>query len=619
MSILSKLLLDSYLIRRSFSLLAPRCGPVPFKVKNSMTGKLETVTPTHSPNLTWYCCGPTVYDSAHMGHAYTYVQFDIIRRILQQFGGYNVVFMMNITNIDDKIIQRAQAMKGQRQGSEALSTERSDQAKSDWLSVANKYEREFFDDMRSLGIMDPTIVADVTRHMPQIILFVEDLLKKGLAYVVDDGSVYFDAKAYGRGGKFRQTLDPSFMRPDEMSTKKRSPADFALWKGAKSNEPSWPVPFSPIPGRPGWHIECSTLASHFLGSKIDLHSGGMDLTFPHHENEEIQCCAFHDVDRWVSHWMHTGHVVLDDDTKMSKSLKNYVTIKDFLASDDPQAFRIFCMQHHYRSNCRFSEKSTKAAISTYARWMTFLNNADFYHLGVFDHLVGEIDDRAMFAKLTEVQERVSFHLFNDFDVPEAMQALSELVDQVYPIILNPERPKISRLDKAMPLSGAVPAVANYLNKFLLNLGVTMPIRANLFNMIVDAGGASDFGSVRSALDLDVAKLMDDVIRFRSAVRGEARRGKKARSRVNLLKYCDELRDNLLKTGISVKDHGNDCASWDYVKKTRKVNSVDYKKQLFIILTMIWAMLKTTTVLSVTTLLKLLLTRSRSKLALFQLN
>nr|CAD7426019.1 unnamed protein product [Timema monikensis] len=235
--------------------------------------------------------------------------------------------VMGITDIDDKIIHRAAELG------------------EDINTLTRRFEAEFHEDMAKLNIKPATIITRVTDFVPRIISFVQEIVDKGNGYVTVDGSVYFDTSQFDRYGK----LFPVSMNeePAQPSVDKKSPLDFALWKGAKPHEPSWLSPWGP--GRPGWHIECSTMASAMFGRTMDLHSGGVDLLFPHHENEEAQSCVHHGVSQWVNYWLHSGHLHLKGNTKMSKSLKNTISIRDFLTKFTANEFRVFCLLSRYRN------------------------------------------------------------------------------------------------------------------------------------------------------------------------------------------------------------------------------------------------------------------------------
>ncbi|XP_030712603.1 probable cysteine--tRNA ligase, mitochondrial isoform X3 [Globicephala melas] len=296
-------------------------------VYNSLTRRKDPLIVSGADTASWYSCGPTVYDHAHLGHACSYVRFDIIRRILTRVFGCNIIMVMGITDVDDKIIKRANEMNVSP------------------ASLANLYEEDFKQDMAALKVLPPTVYLRVTENIPQIIAFIERIIANGHAYATPKGNVYFDLQSRGdRYGKLVGVAPAPVGETDHSD--KRHASDFALWKAAKPREPSWASPWGD--GRPGWHIECSTIASLVFGSRLDIHSGGIDLAFPHHENEIAQCEVFHQCQQWGNYFLHSGHLhVKGKEEKMSKSLKNYITIKDFLSTASPDVFRLFCLRSSY--------------------------------------------------------------------------------------------------------------------------------------------------------------------------------------------------------------------------------------------------------------------------------
>ncbi|XP_057389094.1 probable cysteine--tRNA ligase, mitochondrial isoform X5 [Balaenoptera acutorostrata] len=297
------------------------------KVYNSLTGRKDPLIVSGADTASWYSCGPTVYDHAHLGHACSYVRFDIIRRILTRVFGCNVIMVMGITDVDDKIIKRANEMNVSP------------------ASLANLYEEDFKQDMAALKVLPPTVYLRVTENIPQIIAFIERIIANGHAYSTAKGNVYFDLQS--RGDRYGKLVGVAPAPVGETGhSDKRHASDFALWKAAKPREPSWASPWGA--GRPGWHTECSTIASLVFGSRLDIHSGGIDLAFPHHENEIAQCEVFHQCQQWGNYFLHSGHLhVKGKEEKMSKSLKNYITIKDFLSTASPDVFRLFCLRSSY--------------------------------------------------------------------------------------------------------------------------------------------------------------------------------------------------------------------------------------------------------------------------------
>ncbi|MDH4027885.1 MAG: cysteine--tRNA ligase, partial [Nitrospirota bacterium] len=303
------------------------------KVYNTMSGKKEDFIPLVPKKVNMYVCGITAYDVCHLGHARSAVVFDIIKRYLR-YRGYEVTHARNITDIDDKIIARA--------AKENLSTD----------EIAKKYTKEYYCDMALLGVGSADIEPNATGHIKEMIEAIQGLVDRGYAYTVD-GDVYFEVSkfdGYGKLSKKNMKDLVSGARVD-VDERKRSPLDFALWKSSKPGEPFWESPWGN--GRPGWHIECTAMSSKYLGESFDIHGGGADLIFPHHENEIAQSEALSGKP-FVKYWMHNGFITVDKE-KMSKSLGNFFTIKDILEKYDPEVVRYFLLSAHYRSPIEFSD------------------------------------------------------------------------------------------------------------------------------------------------------------------------------------------------------------------------------------------------------------------------
>lgn len=307
------------------------------KVFNTVSGRKEKFRPKDD-TVTMYVCGVTVYDDCHIGHAMSYVIFDVIRRYLE-FRGYKIKHVQNFTDIDDKIISRAQKL--------GISTQQ----------LAEKYISEYFKDMDALNIKRAHVYPRATEEMPKIIEVIEGLIARGHAYEAE-GSVYFRVKTFPGYGKLsHRNLDDMLSGGSEEAGKEDS-LDFALWKAAKPDEPYWSSPWGN--GRPGWHIECSAMSLKYLGESIDIHGGGQDLVFPHHENEITQSEAYTGVVPFVRYWLHNGLLQLGGD-KMSKSLGNLITVKQALGCYSPDAIRFFILGSHYRSPLTYSDEALAAA------------------------------------------------------------------------------------------------------------------------------------------------------------------------------------------------------------------------------------------------------------------
>jgi cysteinyl-tRNA synthetase len=309
------------------------------QVYNTLTKNKETFIPLEPGRIRLYVCGVTVYDYCHIGHARSAIVFDVIYRYLLR-RGYEVTFVRNFTDIDDKIIRRANEMG------------------VDCRTLANRYIEAFYEDMDALGVLRPTVEPLATDHVGDMIGIIQILADKGIAYQAGT-DVYFEVSRFSEYGKLSGRVLEDMMAGArvEIDVNKRNPLDFVLWKGSKPGEPSWDSPWGP--GRPGWHIECSAMGKRYLGNTLDIHGGGKDLIFPHHENEKAQSEAAFDAP-FVRYWLHNGFVNIDNE-KMSKSLGNFFTIRDVLKQVHPEALRLFVLSKHYRSPVDFSDETLTEA------------------------------------------------------------------------------------------------------------------------------------------------------------------------------------------------------------------------------------------------------------------
>ncbi|MCH7484238.1 MAG: cysteine--tRNA ligase [Chloroflexi bacterium] len=309
------------------------------RLYNTMSRRVEEVKQPDD-ELKIYVCGITPYDHSHIGHAMSYIIFDVLRRYLEH-RGFKVKHVQNYTDIDDRIIARA-----------------AEQGVS-YDQLAATYIEEYEEEMRELNVTPADVYPRATQEMPQIIEMVQGLIEKGRAYVAENSDVYFDVRSDPGYGKL-SGRDVDSLRAGarvQSGDEKRDPADFALWKAAKPGEPSWDSPWGP--GRPGWHIECSAMCYRYLGATLDMHGGGQDLIFPHHENEIAQAEGFTGVKPFVRHWVHNGWLTLDEE-KMSKSLGNIITIREGLERYGSDGIRIFVMTAHYRAPLAYSEEAMEA-------------------------------------------------------------------------------------------------------------------------------------------------------------------------------------------------------------------------------------------------------------------
>ena len=325
------------------------------KLYNSMTGKKEEFVPIEEGKVKMYSCGPTVYNYFHIGNARPFIIFDTLRRYFE-YRGYDVTFVQNFTDIDDKMINRA--------NEEGITVK----------DLAERFISEYFTDAKGLGICEATFHPRATENIDAIIDLIKTLEEKGFAYNVD-GDVYFSVKKFKEYGKLsHQPLENLELGARiEIGDKKKDPMDFALWKAQKPNEPAWESPWGM--GRPGWHIECSAMATKYLGETIDIHSGGKDLIFPHHENEIAQSECAHGK-TFANYWIHNGYINVNNQ-KMSKSLGNFFTVRDVASKFDYSVIRFFMLSAHYRNPINFSDELLAQAQSGLERIKTCLNNIDF--------------------------------------------------------------------------------------------------------------------------------------------------------------------------------------------------------------------------------------------------
>ena len=393
------------------------------KIYNTLTNQKEEFQPIDTNNIGIYVCGMTVYDFCHMGHARVLVMFDVITRHLRR-NFKDVKYIRNITDIDDKIIGRAI------------------ENNEDIFSLTKRFIDAMHEDEIALGVISPDIEPKATDSIEQMINMIELLIKNRLAYQGKNGDVFYSVRKFKNYGKLSgKNLDDleSGARVD-IESNKEDPLDFVLWKMAKPNEPKWPSPWGD--GRPGWHIECSAMSTHFIDDHFDIHGGGMDLTFPHHENEIAQSegatgCKF------VNTWMHVGFVNINDE-KMSKSLNNFFTIRDILEKYDGETLRYFLISSHYRSPLNFSSTNIDSAKSALKRLYTATR-------GLSDNVsINYVSNNNL-----DYEDRFNSALNDDFNTPIAISILFEIAKQI-----NVER--LNDLKKANALSQLLKKLANFL-------------------------------------------------------------------------------------------------------------------------------------------------------------
>jgi cysteinyl-tRNA synthetase len=375
------------------------------RIYNTLTGKKEEFHPVAAGKVGMYACGVTVYDHCHIGHARSAVVFDVMRRYMI-YKGYHFKYIRNFTDIDDKIINRSKQ--------EGIS----------WDAVAKKYTEEYYRDMDRLGVGRADVEPKATDHIPEIIGIVKGLVDKGYAYEVDR-SVYFEVGKFPGYGKLskRDLEDMVAGARVEVDERKRNPMDFALWKASKAGEPSWDSPWGP--GRPGWHIECTAMSLKHLGETFDIHGGGADLIFPHHENEIAQSEAYTGKP-FVKYWVHNGFITVDKE-KMSKSLGNFFTIQEILNKFDAEAVRFFLLSTHYRSPIEFSDEQLREAEASIDRYYTtVLRIPDFLSQENAKEKAGA-DENALEEMLAKFLDRFKEAMDDDFNTALAIGNIFELI------------------------------------------------------------------------------------------------------------------------------------------------------------------------------------------------
>jgi cysteinyl-tRNA synthetase len=383
------------------------------KLYNTLTGKKEEFVPIQPGRVNIYACGVTVYDYSHLGHARGAVVFDLIQRYFRR-RGFEVKYVRNFTDVDDKIINRAK-----EEGITAA-------------EVAHKYIEAYQEDMKRLGVGRADIEPKATEHIKEMIEVIKGLIEKGHAYVVD-GDVYFRVASFKDYGKLakRNLEDLKAGARVEVDERKADPLDFALWKASKPGEPAWDSPWGP--GRPGWHIECSAMGFKHLGETFDIHAGGKDLIFPHHENEIAQSEAFSGK-KFVNYWIHNGFVNINQE-KMSKSLGNFFTIRDILDQYDAEVVRLFLLSTHYRSPIDFSDANLKDARAGLDRFYTMKEGVLKFLSGkkpptVKPEQVIEAADRPLYEKILNLPKAFEEAMDDDFNTAFAIGLIYDLVRDV---------------------------------------------------------------------------------------------------------------------------------------------------------------------------------------------
>ena len=625
-------------------------------INNSLSKNKDVLEIQEKP-LTWYMCGPTVYNDSHLGHARTYLTFDIIRRILSDYFGQELFVVMNITDIDDKIIKRtiqehlynkfilmdekqkeSVYEKSVNEIQEMLKELKKDKEKNkdqikkqveklknykskevmyeylynnadlnsidleneDFISFARKHEESFFKDMDALNIKRPDVVTRVTEYVPEIVKFIENIVQKKYAYEMD-GSVYFDTRSfkfdhpkYYNPFNVNMTDDDDYVRKSEKFSKKDR-ADFALWKKAKPGEPWWDSPWSK--GRPGWHIECSVMANSVLGDNMDIHSGGIDLLFPHHNNEILQCNAHHlppypdkyksglyygakdDFESppspeisyfWTKYFLHSGHLNIDG-LKMSKSLKNFITIKESLQMNTSRQIRIMYLFHDWDKSMDYSNSSlehAKVFEKTCTEFFPFLN----YKIKKAEEFrKWTIDDEEFKQKIDKIKSEIHKNLSDNFGTKDSIILLQKLVTDTYLYVEKVGKVQKSLLSKTM----------DFFSKMMMVFGLT------------EKGTTGFSDKEQMNLEKTVTPYVDSLVEFRDKIRQQVFTipNKKKLGKIEdveelkkmifdikngILSESDIIRDNkLLELGVQIEDKGKDKNSiWKFYDNSFKTNELN---------------------------------------------
>ena len=482
------------------------------KIYNTLTRKKEPFIPMEEGIVKMYVCGMTTYSDAHIGHARTYVAFDVIRRYLE-YKGYKVFYVQNITDIDDKIINAA------------------NQAGMDALEYSSYYAKRCLEDMDKLGIRRANLYPKATEHINDMVETIKKLIEKGYAYV-SNGDVYFSVENFKEYGKLsRQNLQQikagARIQPGE---KKRKPEDFALWKSAKPFEPKWASPWGY--GRPGWHIECSVMSSKYLGMPFDIHGGGQDLIFPHHENEIAQAEAAYGK-KFVNYWLHSGMLKVKGE-KMSKSLGNIINIRDALKEWDAEVLRFFFVSYHYRSPADFSEEALKNAENSLKRLKEVKYKLEEKADENDEFNVNALDDKEKeyLKRVEEFKKKFEEAMDDDFNTPKALETIFDFIKATNKFLMEIENPD------------------GKLCRYALNVFLKA---SNVLTLLQEEEKRLDEEIILKLAkkhNVDVKKEIKEIIETLLEIR------KKAREEKNY-QIADEIRDGLRKAGIEIEDIGKE--------------------------------------------------------------
>lgn len=457
------------------------------KIYNTLTRQKEEFKPLEGNTVKMYCCGPTVYNYFHIGNARPFIIFDTLRRYLE-YKGYEVKYVQNFTDIDDKMIKRAEE--------ESITVK----------ELADRFIKEYFVDARGLGIKEATVHPKATENIDAIIEMIKVLIDKGYAYTLD-GDVYFDTSKFTEYGKLshQNIEDLSLGIRIDVHEKKKNPMDFALWKAQKPGEPCWDSPWGK--GRPGWHIECSAMANRYLGETIDIHCGGQDLIFPHHENEIAQSEAATGKP-FVRYWMHNGFVNVNNE-KMSKSAGNFFTVRDIASKYDYEVIRFFMLSAHYRGPINFSEELLNQASNGLERLYKCLENLDYIKENAALEQPAAENEEKLINTLLELKSKFIEAMDDDLNTADAISALFEMVKEI-------------------------------------NTSINLNNRASKQTVEFCINLLKELGGILGILQKQVREEIDPVIQELIEKRQQARKEKN-------WKLADEIRDKLREMGIILED------------------------------------------------------------------
>ncbi len=479
------------------------------RIYNTLTRKKEPLKPLEEGHVKLYVCGITSYDYCHLGHARSFLVFDMIVRYLR-YRGYKVTFVRNFTDIDDKIIKRANEQGIDAQG------------------LANRFIEEFYRDTDRLGILRPEIEPRATEHIPEMIELIRELIDKGLAYQ-SGNDVYFRVEQFGQYGRLsgRNLEDMQAGARIEVNEQKQHPMDFVLWKGSKPGEPKWDSPWGQ--GRPGWHIECSAMSRKYFGETFDIHGGGQDLVFPHHENEIAQSMGATGKP-FANLWIHHGFVTIRDE-KMSKSLNNFLTIREVLEQYPPEVIRLFIFSTHYRNPLDFSEAALQDAAAGLDRMYDCLARIAACERGNAKPSVTAKDRE----KVESLRQRFEYAMDNDFNTARGIGLLFDTVK-----ILN----------KGVQAAGSRPCPEDL--DLLRQGGGTVRELAGIMGLL-QQDAVTWIESKKKKLLAGLAVTVEDIEKMIQDRAGARQKKDWAAG--------DAIRDQLLKHGIELKD-GPDGTTWD---------------------------------------------------------